>query len=144
MADHMHSGGYQTAVFTANPYAGPVSTLDRGVDVLRDAWDEFSYHPRSNHSASSRYLHEAFWHWREAYPGQPYWVHFQSVDIHEPWDPVPPFAGLFGSVDGPEQLDFWRAQMEEAGTWDEPWLPAPAGAAIDPREYVRVAQAPLR
>jgi arylsulfatase A-like enzyme len=140
MAEHMHRGGYQTAVFTANPYAGTMSTLDRGVDVLRDTWDGFTCWPRSSHSASSVWLHEAFWQWREAYPAQPYWAHFQSVDVHQPWHPAAPFAGLFGNVDAPQRLSAWQARMEEVGSWDEPWLAALAGADIDALEYISVAQ----
>ena len=29
------------------------------------------------------------------YPGRPYWVHFQTTDVHEPNHPPSPFAGLF-------------------------------------------------
>jgi len=110
MAEHMHRGGYQTAVFNSNPYAGRMNSLDRGVDVLwDDRWD------RMNYSASSVPLHQAFWEWREAYPGQPYWVHFQPVDPHGPWRPVVPFTGLFGSVDAAQRLDDWDSRLEEAG-----------------------------
>jgi arylsulfatase A-like enzyme len=110
MAEHMHRGGYQTGLFTANPYAGKMSSLDRGVDVLWDTWDE-----SMNHSASSAWLHQAFWEWREAYPAQPYWVHFQTVDPHRPWTPVTPFTGLFGSVDAAQRLADWDSLLEEAG-----------------------------
>ncbi len=36
-----------------------------------------------------------FWRWRDAYPGRPFWVHFQSTDVHWPWEAVPPVAGLW-------------------------------------------------
>jgi arylsulfatase A-like enzyme len=32
------------------------------------------------------------------YPGLPYWVHFQTLDVHRPTVPPPPFAGLFAPV----------------------------------------------
>jgi arylsulfatase A-like enzyme len=125
MAEHMHRGGYQTGVFTANPYAGRMYGLDQGVDVLRDTWDEFAY-TSVNHTASSAWLHEAFWKWREAYPGQPYWVHFQTVDMHRPWGPLAPFTGLFGSVDAAQRLVDWRARLNAAG-----WRPrGPRGSDL--------------
>jgi arylsulfatase A-like enzyme len=110
MAEHMHRGGYQTAALTANSWAGRMSGLDRGVDAL---WDEAW--PNMNHSASSTSMHRSFWEWREAYPAQPYWVHFQSVDAHAPWHPVAPFTGLFGSVDAQRRIADWDSRLEEVG-----------------------------
>ena len=63
MAQHMHRAGYQTAVLTTNAYVGIMSSLEREVDVLREA----GFKPNS---ASSRELHEDYWAWREAYPGE--------------------------------------------------------------------------
>jgi len=88
MAEHMRRAGYQTAEFSSNSNAGRVSNLDRGNDFFRD----FNI---GNQSASSVSLHENFWEWRKAYPGEPYWVHFQTTDVHTGHNPVPPFAGLF-------------------------------------------------
>jgi arylsulfatase A-like enzyme len=148
MAEHMHRGGYQTAVFTANPYAGTMNGLDRGVDVLRETWAEFDY--PLNHSTSSVPLHEAFWRWREEYAGQPYWVHFQTVDTHADWRPVPPFAGLFGSVDAAQRLGDWESQLEEAGLGlgasARTAVPLPRRmeffeqAGVDPAEYINLSQ----
>ena len=90
MAQHMHRAGYQTAVLVSNSYAGRISGLDRGVDKLRDFDSE-------NNSTSTVSLHQDFWTWREDYSAEPYWVHFQTTDVHTPWRPVAPFAGLFVS-----------------------------------------------
>ena len=108
MAEHMHEAGHQTAVFVANPMAGTLSNLQRGVDVMKESWEEFTYFGRENHKESSRVMHERFWQWRETYPGAPYWVHFQTTDVHGPQDlPIPaPFSGLFVS---PEQRETWMA-----------------------------------
>ncbi len=54
----MHSAGYQTALFTSNPNAATTSSLDQGVDVLR----ENSVDPTS---ASTRELHRDYWKWRD-------------------------------------------------------------------------------
>jgi len=90
MAQHMHRAGYQTAVLVSNNYAGRISGLDRGVDKMRDIDPEI-------HSISSVLMHNDFWKWREEYPAEPYWVHFQTSDIHTPWHPVAPFSGLYVS-----------------------------------------------
>jgi arylsulfatase A-like enzyme len=118
MAQHMHRAGYQTAVFTTNPNAGRMSGLERGVDVLRDDWAQFATVPGGGNyrefssRESSRYLHDVFWRWREAYPGAPYWVHFQTTDLHEEVPAVAPFSGLFV---GPEQVKTWREWNDRLG-----------------------------
>ncbi len=118
MAQHLHRAGYQTAVFVANPYAGTMSSLDRGVDVLRESWTEFTYFGRENHEESSRVMHDAFWRWREAYPAEPYWVHFQTTDVHRPWKTVAPFAGLFLTPELRETYYEWDKQLRAAeGRW---------------------------
>ena len=99
MAEHVHRAGYQTAVLVSNDYAGRISGLDRGVDKMRDKDPE-------NYSISSVLMHNDFWKWREDYPAEPYWVHFQTTDIHTPWRPVSPFAGLF--VSPSERQDFYK------------------------------------
>ena len=43
MAEHMHGAGYQTAAFTGNTNAGTLSDLQRGVDLFREDWEDFSY-----------------------------------------------------------------------------------------------------
>jgi arylsulfatase A-like enzyme len=100
MAQHMHRAGYQTAVLTTNAYVGIMSSLEREVDVLREA----GFKPNS---ASSRELHEDYWAWREAYPGEPYWVHVQTLDLHPPWKPQPPMAGLFVTPERHRQYEEW-------------------------------------
>ncbi len=116
MAQHLHGAGYQTATLTANPYAGTMSSLDRGVDALRESWTEFSYFDdRHNLPMSSTFLQESFWRWRNAYPGEPYWVHLQTTDVHYPWTPVDPFAGLFIDPELRERYDEWQRQLYETG-----------------------------
>ena len=111
MAQRLHRAGYQTAVFTTNPNAGSLSDLQRGNDVFRDRG-------MRQHSISSVELHRNFWDWRSDYPGAPYWVHFQTTDVHEVHEPVAPFAGLFvrpGARDSLRSLlhDFWDGSWEE-------------------------------
>ena len=110
MAEHMHRAGFLTAALTTNPNAGRISSLERGVDVFREAGPLV-------HSLSSVELHENFWRWRSAYGGEPYWVHFQTTDVHEPHNPVPPFAGLFISPERYRELMAWD-ERERDGSSD--------------------------
>jgi arylsulfatase A-like enzyme len=117
MAEHMHQVGYQTGVFVANPNAGTLSDLQRGVDVMRESWEEFTYFGGENHRESSRVLHEGFWNWREEYPAEPYWVHFQTTDVHADFPTVTPFAGVFVSPEERKTWEDWGEQLsdEEGG-----------------------------
>ncbi len=115
MAEHMHRAGYQTAVFTGNPNAGTLSDLQRGVDVFREDWEDFSYFGGNNHRESSTFLHEGFWEWREAYPRQPFWAHFQTTDTHEDFPTVAPFAGRFVSPADRERWREWNDRLSAAG-----------------------------
>lgn len=93
MAEHFHRAGFHTGVFTFNPNAGAKAGLDRGVDVFRD-FGERGAPLDPIEAISSVVLHEQYWQWREAYPG-PYWVHFQTTDVHPPHHPQDPWAGRF-------------------------------------------------
>ncbi len=106
--EHLRRAGYQTALFTSNPPAGRLSNLDRGNDWFRDAGVADS-------STSSVELHENFWRWREAYPAEPYWVHFQTTDVHGSDRVVPPFTGLYVDPEQRATGEEWDRQLEEAG-----------------------------
>jgi arylsulfatase A-like enzyme len=97
MAERFHGAGYQTAVFTTNPNAGSPNDLAQGVDHFRDEGAELD-------ALSSEELHREFWEWRAAYPGAPYWAHFQTTDVHDPNTSQPPFAGLFAPVGTSERI----------------------------------------
>jgi len=107
MAERFRQGGYQTASFTANPNAGRLVGLERGVDVMWDVETE-------GHSTSSAELHDRYWSFRESYPGGPTWVHFQTTDVHEPNEPVPPFAGRFVSAADARREAAWDEKLWEA------------------------------
>jgi len=104
MAERMRAGGYATVAFTANPNAGRVIGLQRGVDVMRDVED-------GHHSQSSRELHERLWSFLDDYPVSPYWVHFQTTDVHEPNEPEAPYKGLWVTNTEREQIAEWEPQL---------------------------------
>ena len=115
MAEHMHRAGYQTAVFTGNPNAGTLSDLQRGVDLFREDFEDFAYFGGNNHKESSKYLHEGFWSWREDYPSQPFWAHFQTTDTHGDFPAPPPFGGLFVTADEWESWNESNIRLGEFG-----------------------------
>ncbi|MEX1051406.1 MAG: sulfatase-like hydrolase/transferase, partial [Gemmatimonadales bacterium] len=86
MGQRFHDAGYQTAVFTFHANAGRGSALNRGVDRFQD-----NNGPGQPFVESARFLTAAFWGWRAAFPGSPYWAHFQVTDVHEPQITLPPF-----------------------------------------------------
>ncbi len=128
LPEHLHRAGYQTAMFTTNPNAATMSHLDRGVDVLR----EKSVEPTSR---SSQELHADFWKWRAEYPGEPYWVHFQTTDVHQPHNPPAPFAGLFVSPERRKILDEWEKKLKATNRRMDPWGEAFAEAGVDRVAY---------
>jgi arylsulfatase A-like enzyme len=114
MAEHMHAAGYQTAVIVSNPYSASLSGLERGADFMVETGVE------PNNSESSRLLHESFWRWRGNHPGEPYWVHFQSTDIHEPFRPVAPFSGLYIDPQLRRTYEEWDPKLYPVGGWRDP------------------------
>jgi arylsulfatase A-like enzyme len=140
MAQMMHSAGYQTGVFVANPNAGTLSGLHRDVDFFRETWEEFTYFGGEKHAESSRFLHEGFFRWREAYPGEPYWVHFQTTDVHEDFPAAAPFSGLYV---GPDQLTTWREWQDslqplgDHGVYSEAW----EASGLDRQKFFAIHQA---
>jgi arylsulfatase A-like enzyme len=114
LIERLRAAGYQTASFTANPNAGRMIGIERGVDRMRDL-DEGS------HSTSSAQLHRQFWRFRDDYPGGPWFVHFQTTDVHEPNEPTPPFSGLYVTPEQRQELAeldnrLWQAAAPLFGT----------------------------
>jgi arylsulfatase A-like enzyme len=98
MAERLHKAGYVTEVLTSNPYCGRASSLDRGVDIMLDT-------ARGDRRSTSVDLHREFWRRREACPAEPYWVHFQPTDVHQPWNPRVPIPGSFVSSEEKRAFD---------------------------------------
>jgi hypothetical protein len=118
MAQFMHDARYQTGVFSTNSYCGTMSGFDKGVDWLREKWT-------SSNFISARELHKDFWVWREAHPGEPFWVHFQTTDLHWPWEPEAPFAGLFLSPESRQRYFRWEREAAKAAGLSRPTWPSP-------------------
>jgi len=141
MAEHFHDAGFHTGVFTFNPNAGSRSGLDRGVDVFRDFGKRGApFDPIE--AISSKILHEQFWDWREAYPG-PYWVHFQTTDVHPPHHPPAPFAGRLIAAERSEELARQMGEMRfpfrhTSASVHEHWQGQLREHGIDPQGFYGV------
>jgi len=115
MAQRLHKAGYQTEVLTSNPYCGVMSNMDRGADVLEDS-------ELGENIAPSKKLNKDFWDWRKAYPGEPYWIHFQPTDVHMPWRAIAPFSGLYVDPEiRPAYEKVFKQLLEFSGDWEERW-----------------------
>ena len=86
-------------------------------------------------SVSTRELHADFRKWRAEYPGEPYWVHFQTTDVHWPHNPPPPFAGLFVSPGRRQLLDEWDERLKAVGVRQDPWSDSFEKAGVDRIAY---------
>jgi arylsulfatase A-like enzyme len=104
LAEHLRMAGYQTAQFTSNSNAGRISRLERGADYFREAGVE-------NWSTSSVDLHRNFWRWRREYPAEPFYVHFQTTDVHNDHTPVEPFAGMYVDPQRRQRFERWLEQV---------------------------------
>ena len=129
-AERLHRAGYQTGFFTTNPNAGTMSGLGGGVDVMREAGV-----PENRGSSSA--LQDHFWQWREAYPGEPYWAHIQTTEVHSPNRPEAPFAGTWASPDGGAVADDWVEALETVGAASTatPYSESFEAAGIERSEY---------
>ena len=133
MVEHFGSAAYQTGVFTSNPFAVTMSGLERGVDFVRVEDVEVQ-------ATSSEFLHDSFFEWREAYPGQPYWAHFQTTDVHEPFRPQAPFAGLFIDPERRERYIEWDDALGEMpGGFFRPENYEPLGITVEPHALAQQA-----
>ena len=111
-----------------------MSGLERGADFLHETGIE------PNNSESSRLLHESFWEWREGHPAEPYWVHFQSTDIHEPFELVAPFSGLYVDPALREAYEEWDPYLYPGGGWRRPSVFEEHG--IDLSRYAYASHSP--
>ena len=125
---HLHNVGYQAALFTSNPNAGTISGLDRGVDVL----SENGVEPPT---PSTEKLHADFWKWRSEYPSEPYWVHFQTTDVHGPNNPPAPFAGLYVNPERRKLLKEWERRLDGLRRRDSRNLAAQMVSDVAARNY---------
>ncbi|HXV63795.1 MAG TPA: sulfatase-like hydrolase/transferase, partial [Vicinamibacteria bacterium] len=131
LAEHLHAGGYLTAAFTSNPNAALSIGPEHGTDVIEEVYER-------DHPSSVR-LHERFWGFREHYPAEPYWAHFQTTDVHAPYPSVNPFAGRYVSAERRAKLAAWESEIQGGAVWSTSifagYREELARAGIDAQEF---------
>ena len=134
MAEHFGAAGYETAVFTSNPFAGSMSGLERGVGTFRDEGAK-------PNATSSTQLHDDFWSWRETSGEGPWWVHIQTTDVHEPHAPIPPHAGTWASPEKRAEFEAWWKELHsldiERDSVLERYRARLAHMEVDQRDFFR-------
>jgi arylsulfatase A-like enzyme len=90
--------GYRTASFFRNPYAGPMSGLDRGFDVVRLDRGEIS----------GAMVEE----WIEAAPPGPFFLYLHNTTPHDPYSPDAEHLRVFGEVTAEEREEIRRIQKD--------------------------------
>ena len=92
LAEEFRRAGYRTAGFQANfLLTGPLG-FERGFDtyeVLREMT------PSGPRRVNAEALHARVLEWLGAHRDGPFFVYVQSLDVHDPYDPPPPFRGRF-------------------------------------------------
>ncbi len=135
MAQHFGAAGYQTAVLTTNPFAASMSGLEQGVDRFRDKGAQ-------HNSASSVELHTDFLEWSAGLSSTPWWAHIQTTDVHEPHQPVSPFAGRYATPERHEEFKAWWDALRELGAIQRDtvlgrYQAQLAQMDVDPRDFFR-------
>jgi arylsulfatase len=92
VAEVFRAAGYQTGAFQANfLLIGPLG-FERGFDtyeVLREVT------PTGPRRVNAEALHARVLEWIRAHRERPFFLYVQSLDVHDPYDPPPPFRGRF-------------------------------------------------
>lgn len=92
LAEVFRAAGYETGAFQANfLLIGPLG-FDRGFEtyeVLREVT------PTGPRRVNAEALHVRVLEWIRAHRERPFFLYVQSLDVHDPYDPPPPFRGRF-------------------------------------------------
>ncbi len=84
LATHLKRAGYSTGSIYHNPYAGPLSGLERDFDLCIQSTDEVGF----NHVRD----------WLDADPDPPFYLYLHNAVPHDPYDPPERLLSLYGEV----------------------------------------------
>lgn len=83
LAQLLRKGGYQTAAFTDGGNVGSVFGFNRGFDLYEDEWIGIAETvPKAKE-------------WLDENGSKPFFLFIHCYDIHSPYNPPPPYNGLF-------------------------------------------------
>lgn len=91
LAELFQRAGYRTAAFQANYVLGEGFGYGRGFDAYR----VFSRRDRGHPTESAAVLHAAALDWVRKPDERPWFLFIQTMDVHNPYAPPPPFDGRF-------------------------------------------------
>ena len=100
LAELFQRAGYRTAAFQANYVLGEGFGYGRGFDVYRVFGRRDTGHP----TESAAVLHEAAQAWLREQDDPPWFLFIQTMDVHNPYAPPPPFDGRFREADREPRL----------------------------------------
>lgn len=96
LAQRLQGLGYATASFYANAYAGPMTGLDRGYDLVRSV----RFVTGANVDA-----------WLTTVPAKPVFLYLHNIEPHNPYDVPDTFVTLFGTISAETKQRVGRAYV---------------------------------
>jgi arylsulfatase A-like enzyme len=91
--------GYTTVSFASNLFTGQFTNLHQGFEVLH----EDGSLPETGSSKTSRVYVDRLLHFFEGHRDVPFFAFVHLYDAHEPYEPRPPYNGLFADLEKKEQ-----------------------------------------
>ena len=92
LAQAFREAGYRTVAFQANPRLVAPLGYARGFEQ----WTVLQHgDPADPVIAKAEEVQDAAWAWLDARGDAPFFLYLQTMDVHFPYDPPPPFAGRF-------------------------------------------------
>jgi arylsulfatase A-like enzyme len=116
LAERFRDGGYDTAAFTANFLLVRSQGYARGFETYVVLADSAGGLPVRVPASE---LHRRALEWLRRPRDRPFFLYIQSLDVHDPYAPPPPFRGRFGGSDDapPPELGYtppdWGPQVSE-------------------------------
>jgi len=110
-AELFREAGFETAAFQANFMLQDYLGYGRGFDTYEAPSRKIDGKPAAIDATE---LHERVFAWLERPREQPFFLFVQSMDVHSPYDPPPPFRGKFAAdYRGPEpELTYFPEDLD--------------------------------
>ena len=142
LAEVYRDAGYATVSFASNLFTGQFTNLHQGFEELH----EDGSLPEVGSSKTSRAYVDQFVHWLERHHDVPFFAFVHVYDPHDPFEPRPPYNGLWADGRKKEQhekdLEKARAVIQEplAKAFGMPSREELHEAGVDPDAYVAFDQ----
>jgi len=106
LAQQLRSAGYVTASVVANPFAGRITGLDRGVDYLEE-WGVVQRFRTDAHDrgTDSEAVNKIAFPWLEKHRDEPFFLYAHATDPHAPYRPPAGFEEKFANPKETPEFD---------------------------------------